>query len=154
MGEGCAWRLRKEWLIKDLEIFFGVYDHNHSNCLFLRSGMWRGCFFLGNLLIGQLNLLSTFRWRATKEPRHYDVNLLQSGVCCLYYVLRGLKARRYRLVFEDDVGGSQLSVRMEENLRLEYPSKVGLIDEVEIGGCEVLVCKNPRNKSVIRERFC
>nr|POF15913.1 hypothetical protein CFP56_17153 [Quercus suber] len=92
------------------------------------------------------------RWRTDEEPGHYNVNLLQSGVLRLYYVLRGLKARRYRLVSEDDEGGSQLFIRMEENLRLEYPGKVRLIDKVEIGSCEVLVCKNPRNKGVIRER--
>ena len=41
---------------------------------------------------------------------------------------------------------------MEENLGLAYLGKVELVGEVEIGGCEVLVYKNPRNKGVIRQR--
>ena len=48
----------------------------------------------------------------------------------------------------------QLSVRMEKNLRLKYPSKVGLINEIEIWGIEILVCKNPRNKGIVRKRVC
>ena len=97
-------------------------------------------------------MLSSFRSRADEEPGHCDVNLLQSRVLHLYYVLRGLKARQYRLVYEDAEGGSQLSAHMEENLGLAYLGKVELVGEVEIGGCEVLVCKNPRNKGVIRQR--
>ena len=44
------------------------------------------------------------------------------------------------------MGDSQLSICMEENLRLEYPGKVGLIGKVEIGGCEVFVCKIQETK--------
>ena len=91
-------------------------------------------------------MLSTFRWRVTEELGHCDINLLQSGVLRPCYVLWGLKARQYRLVSEDDVGDSQLSICMEENLRLEYPGKVGLIGKVEIEGCEVLVCKIQETK--------
>ena len=106
------------------------------------------CFLYPSVIARLLSLRS----RADEEPGHCNVNLLQSGLLHLYYILRGLKARRYRLVYEDDEGGSQLSVHMEENLRLAYLGKVELVGEVEIGGCEVLVCKNPRNKGVIRQR--
>ena len=41
---------------------------------------------------------------------------------------------------------------MEKNLRLEYPVKVKLVNEIEIRGCEILVCKNPRNKGIVREK--
>ena len=98
-------------------------------------------------------MLSTFRWRIAKEPKDDDVDLLQSGVLRLYYVLRGLKVQRDRLVSEDYVGGSQLSVHVEKDFGLKYPSKAELVDEIEIRGYEVLVCKNPRNESVIKEGF-
>ena len=41
---------------------------------------------------------------------------------------------------------------MEKNLRLEYPVKVKLVNEIEIRGSEILVCKNPRNKGIVREK--
>ena len=41
---------------------------------------------------------------------------------------------------------------MEKNLRLGYPVKVKLVNEIEIRGCEILVCKNPRNKGIVREK--
>ena len=49
---------------------------------------------------------------------------------------------------------TQLSICMEKNFRLKYPSKVGLINEIEIWGIEILVCKNPRNKVIVRKRVC
>lgn len=50
------------------------------------------------------------------------------------------------------MGNSQLSVRVEENLGLEYSGKVRLVDEAKIKGYEIFICKNKKNKSVIRER--
>ena len=41
---------------------------------------------------------------------------------------------------------------MEKNLRLEYPVKVKFVNEIEIRGCEILVCKSPRNKGIVREK--
>ena len=41
---------------------------------------------------------------------------------------------------------------MEKNLRLEYAVKVKFVNEIEIRGCEILVCKNPRNKGIVREK--
>ena len=107
------------------------------------------CFFLGNALGRQLNLAGTFRWRANKEPRYYDVDLLLPGILCLDDVLRGLKTRRDGLISEDDVSGAQLSVCMEKDLRSEYPSEIGFVNKVEIGGYEILICKNSKNKSRI-----
>ena len=49
---------------------------------------------------------------------------------------------------------TQLSVHMEKNLRPEYHGKVGFVIEIEIGGCEILVCKNPKNKGLVREKVC
>lgn len=43
---------------------------------------------------------------------------------------------------------------MEKDLELEYPGQIGFVDEIEIRGGEVLVCKNLRNKSVIRKETC
>ena len=39
---------------------------------------------------------------------------------------------------------------MNEDLELEYLHQVRLINEIEIGGCKMLIYKNPKNKSVIR----
>ena len=52
------------------------------------------------------------------------------------------------------MGGLQLFVRMQENFGLKYPSEVGLVDKAKIGGCKLLICKNPKNKSVIRMGIC
>ena len=41
---------------------------------------------------------------------------------------------------------------MEKNLILEYPVKVKFVNEIEIRGYEILVCKNPRNKGIVREK--
>ena len=35
---------------------------------------------------------------------------------------------------------------MEKNLRFEYSSELWLVNKVEIGGCEILVYKNPKKK--------
>ena len=40
---------------------------------------------------------------------------------------------------------------MEEDFGLEYLGKVMLVNEIEIRGCEVLICKNPNNEGVIRK---
>ena len=47
------------------------------------------------------------------------------------------------------MNGAQLSVCMEKDLKLEYPSEIGFVNKVEIGGCEILICKNSKNKSII-----
>lgn len=43
---------------------------------------------------------------------------------------------------------------MNEDLGLEYPLLVELFDEIEVRGCKMLICKNPKNRSVIRTRNC
>ena len=50
------------------------------------------------------------------------------------------------------MSGVQLSVRIKKNLRLEYLGEVRLVKEIEIGGCEILICKNPLKKGIVRER--
>ena len=35
---------------------------------------------------------------------------------------------------------------MEKNLRFEYSGEIWLVNKVEIGGCEILVYKNPKKK--------
>ena len=49
---------------------------------------------------------------------------------------------------------AKLSIHMEKNLKLEYPDEVRFINEIEIGGCEILLCKNPKNKGIVREKVC
>ena len=79
---------------------------------------------------------------------------MQSGILLFNDVLGGLKASRDQLVSKDDVKFAQMSIRMEKNIKLEYPSEVGFVNEIEIGGCEILVCKNPKNKGIVREKVC
>lgn len=105
-------------------------------------------------MCGQLNLVGAFRWRASEEPEYCYVDLLQPRILCLDDILGGLKAGQDRLIFEDDVSGAQLFFCIEKDLRLEYPGEIWLINKVEIGGCEILVYKNPKNKSIVREGIC
>ena len=55
---------------------------------------------------GQLNLVGTFRWRASKKPRYSDVNLPQPRILRLDDILGGLKIGQDGLIFEDDVSGT------------------------------------------------
>ena len=71
---------------------------------------------------------------------------MQSGILLFNDVLGGLKASRDQLVSKDDVSVTQLSVCMEKNLRFEYSVEIWLVNKVEIGGCDILVCKNPKKK--------
>ena len=40
---------------------------------------------------------------------------------------------------------------MELDLGLEYLGEIGFVHKVEIGGCEILIYRNPKNKSIIRK---
>lgn len=79
---------------------------------------------------------------------------MQLEILCLDDILGGLEAHGYWLVFKDDVSNSQLPVRVQKDLRLEYPCQIGLVHEIEIRGCKMLNCKNPKSKSVIRMGVC
>ena len=52
------------------------------------------------------------------------------------------------------MSNAQLSIQMEKNLKLEYLGEVGFVNEIEIGGYEIIACKNPRNKVIVREKVC
>ena len=39
---------------------------------------------------------------------------------------------------------------MYEDLDLEYPLQVGLVDEIKVEGVKVLICKNFKNVSITR----
>ena len=97
--------------------------------------------------------MSTFRWRASEEPRYCDVDLLQLEIFRLDDVLRGLKTGRDGLISKDDMSGAQLSVCMEKDLGLEYPSEIRLTNKFEIGGCEIFICRNLENENIIRRTF-
>lgn len=76
MRESGTWRLCRKRLIKGLKVFFRIKNFNYSDCFFFGSMMREGCFFLGNALFGQLNLVGAFRWRASEEPGYCYVDLL------------------------------------------------------------------------------
>ena len=39
---------------------------------------------------------------------------------------------------------------MYKDLGLEYPRQVGPVNEIEVGGIKVLICKSFKNESIIR----
>lgn len=44
------------------------------------------------------------------------------------------------------MSGAQLSVCMEKDLKLEYLGEIRFVHKVEIGGCEILIYRNPKKK--------
>ena len=126
-------------------------EYSTSITLAISSFGGRSRYFLDNALGGQLNLVGTFKWRTGEEPRYCDVNLFQLRILRLDDVFRLLKAGQNCLVPENDVGGAQLSVRKEKDLELKYPSEIWLVNQVDVGGREILVYRNPKNKSMIKK---
>ena len=43
-----------------------------------------------------------------------------------------------------------MPVGMNEDLGLKYPRQVRLVDEIKVRSYKMLICKNPKNKNVIR----
>lgn len=44
------------------------------------------------------------------------------------------------------MSGAQLFVCMEKDLELEYLGEIRFVHKVEIGGCEILIYRNPKKK--------
>lgn len=41
-------------------------------------------------------------------------------------------------------------VSVDEDLGLEYPRQFRLVDEVEVWGCKMLICKFSQRKNIVR----
>ena len=91
-------------------------------------------------------MMGTFRWRTSEEPRYCKVDLFQPRILRLDDILGGLNARRNWCVLENDMGGTQMSVRMEKDLRLMDFGEIWLVNQVKVGGREILVCINLKKK--------
>lgn len=61
-------------------------------------------------------------------------------------VLGGLKARRDRVVPENDVSGMQLSVCVEKNFGSKDSIEIMFVNQAEVGGGIVLIYRNRRQK--------
>lgn len=51
------------------------------------------------------------------------------------------------------MSGAQLSVCMEKDLELEYLGEIRFVHKVEIGGCEILIYRNPKKKKEFLKRI-
>ena len=71
---------------------------------------------------------------------------MQLRILSLYNVLGSLEACGYWLVPKDDVSCSKLPISMNKDLGLKYPRQVRLVDQIEVRGCKILICKNPKKK--------
>ena len=94
--------------------------------------------------------MSACEGKTGEEAGHNNVNLVQLRILSLYNILKSLEACGYWLVPKDDVSYLKLPVGMNEDLRLKYPRQVRLVDEIKVRGYKMLICKNPKNKNVIK----
>ena len=61
-------------------------------------------------------------------------------------MLRRLKARGDRSVSEDNVGGTKLAVRVEEDLGLQYSVKILVIHQIEIERGKLFICSKVKKR--------
>lgn len=68
---------------------------------------WAASSSTGGIVLGrEVYWLHSFKRKTVEKTMYCDVNLVQSRVLCLYYVLEGLEAGGYKSVAEDDLSHS------------------------------------------------